>query len=348
MKVQDLLKQYAVESGEIPASEIITPEIHDDLDGDGDAAELLVVNSENLDKANNLVESLESLAKHYGEREITTESLENYRLAIGHVLNASGIQIPLSVTVPSFEDASEDKTSIGKKIGGVVTAIIKWIKDQIVKLKNLFGRIVQRGKNIRAKVVAAKPAVQVNITELKAKGIKHLVGKGKAGDDKTKLEVHLPSIPASLIEGGKFSVSKSEHYLTAAKAALEILKLTYKLRSSEESKVGHEKWKAASGGEKTSDYEVGVEELETFMHALDAIGAETSELNIGSVANFARAMAEVERAAEEKAKLSGDASKVHSEFNSKTQPFAAYAAFLEDVNRTVNHLWMSMRYLTVH
>lgn len=180
MELKDLLQQYAIESGEIPESPVV------DENGliEQDAHDLLDAKIDEIVRANDLVDSLEALADRYSSIPVSDVSFESYQFTLGHVLAVSGIEIPTSVFVPSFESAEKSEgKSFKEKAKGAIDAIIKWIKEKFAALRDF---LLRRKKSTDDKVNKAKAdAKEANAAILQ---LKHNPRKGYAtgqqGDEK--------------------------------------------------------------------------------------------------------------------------------------------------------------------
>ena len=182
MSFEKTLLAIAMESGEI------VPEQPYDLGGENedinDYVELVNGTQDEIQRTVALTQSLEAYAHRYGDMEVTAESMESYRFSIAQLFHAAGSSIPVAVICPSFEDASEDKKSIGQKVKGVVDAILKWLRERLAQLGAMFKRL---GAKIGLGEAATKKRdeeAKEEIKDLKEAGVKEIVPKADAAADK--------------------------------------------------------------------------------------------------------------------------------------------------------------------
>lgn len=210
MKLDDTLLDYAIESGEVAPVPEYTPTI--DLDEQyEDVSELIEARGEEIKRGVVLAESLEALADRYSQFAPTELTMESYQFTLGHILKASGLDIPVSLVSPSFEAAEADKKSIGEKAKGVIEQILKWIKEKLANLGKMFARLLEKVGLRKKKAEDDTAAAEKRASEHKAAGI-NVLGQEKhtapADKDSKPKSVAVKPAPGWMIEGGKFSAAK--------------------------------------------------------------------------------------------------------------------------------------------
>lgn len=187
--LKDMLLQYAIESGEIKVPQALSDEA---------LLQYAIESAEReIEQGFTLVDTLEELsgdvisrAEEQGEDSpVTEECLESYHRSVGLVLKASGFKIPASVVVPSFESAEsaeEGKKSVKDKVKGVANAVIKWIKDRLKWLAELFTKAknFMMGRAKKAEATAEK--AKEDAAKAKAEGVDEVVTPEGATEEEKK------------------------------------------------------------------------------------------------------------------------------------------------------------------
>ena len=218
MNLSEMLLEYAIESGAIKQPQLMSDD------------ELLMYSMEcaerEIDSGFALVDTLETMAEDQPE-EVTEESLESYQRQVGLVLRASGMKIPASVVVPSFESAEKSgdaKKSLKDKAKSVVEAIIKWIKDRLKWLGELWQKAKAAMTGRKKKADAAAQKAKDDAKTAKDEGVDEVVtpeaatteekdaqsehkDEGKKRGNFTKV-VPAAGLPSWLLTGEKLSLEK--------------------------------------------------------------------------------------------------------------------------------------------
>jgi len=185
MDLKNLLMDLAIESGEVQL-----PETSDSVD-----TSALVMSDEDFQYATEarfgevtralaFCDSFEAITERYSNVELSTESVADYHFAVGVLMSSTGVKAPVAAFTVSLEAAEADKKSFGQKAKDVVAAVLKWIREMIVKLKAWLTRSKDNAgvktEAIKKKVDAAKETVK----EVKALGYTAVPAKPKAAPAK--------------------------------------------------------------------------------------------------------------------------------------------------------------------
>lgn len=138
MSLERTLLSIAMESG------AITEDAYVEIDDSEHLVDLLDSQHSELQNGLSVIESLEAIARRFESQPVTEESLENCRFTVEQIFKVSSTKAPVSVVVPSFEDASSDKGSMGSKIKSLTTKMIAWIREQIAKIGRTFVALKDR------------------------------------------------------------------------------------------------------------------------------------------------------------------------------------------------------------
>jgi hypothetical protein len=274
------LFDYAVEAGEIDRPLILTGEHLGDPEQEfDDVVELVGNNNDEVNRACALAESLESMYVRFEKAEFTVESMESYTFTLSQLIKVSGLDIPVSVAVPSFEEAEKDKKSIGDKIKGTIDAILKWIRERLAALGKLLNRFLS-AVGLRAKKAdedtkaAAASAAKYKTEGFTTIGHEKFVAPADKKFEKQKL---MPKIPTWMVQNNGLEYSKITSVLgiLTSKEVMDYAdgekayggkqdtsNLKQFLNDNGYKKAAQRVWqKIPQGGTKTMEYKVDVPQL---------------------------------------------------------------------------------------
>lgn len=220
MQLDDFLKQYGVESGQIVPDDAQWTEEAAQAAAEGDLDELIIAKADEIDRSVNLVEALEVMAERAENEEVTEAAMESYRFNLACLFKASGIDVPVSLVAPSFEAADGDKKSFKEKASGAIQAVIKWIREKVKALFSLFTRSGEKTKAAKAKAEADTAKAQAAAKAYADDGIKKLASNGLTAKytpqkgDGVKV-MSMKSLPAWMVSGDQIAWAQLDKFLAA-------------------------------------------------------------------------------------------------------------------------------------
>lgn len=226
MSLEKTLLAVAMESGEVPK-----PLAYAEVSFEADPVEAYQATADELSRSLGVVESLERLRKRYDVEDISQESLDIYRESVELIFLSAGLNIPVSSVVPSFEAVEKDgKVSIAGRAGKAMAVALKWIHEQVMKLRAQFKKMVawfkaqyQRTTETLAK---AKARLKALPRKLKAESAR------KEANEKTPdLAYTRGGLYKIFVKDGKFN-SNAGHEIKEFLAGTQSAELLYGTRTT--------------------------------------------------------------------------------------------------------------------
>lgn len=276
MSFEKTMLALAMESGEIKAEEPFELPPRTEAEEVEDYSELVAVGADEINRGFETVAALEALAIKYEGQDVTEDSMESYRKEVTTIFAISGTRAPVSVVVPSFESATEDKKTIGQKSKAVIDALIKWIRERWEALK------------LRVRQLMSKLSLRKAKADTQHKQF-------KTAAEEAAENVKCGAVPAKFVKDGKFDHEAFITFIHATEAEdfKKLLKTeTGASVTQEVLDSGYSAWHAKMDGETTSSYAVAkgvaveVEEALYDAAAKAKFAADTFTKNVETGKNF--------------------------------------------------------------